>query len=59
MHILHLRTPGHTKLITRFLDLAGPFMCNSAKKYKLVGMVLLWVVRMRDKYYALFVGVPC
>ena len=35
---------GHTKLITCFLDSAGPFLSNSAKKCKLVGVVILWEV---------------
>ena len=46
---------GHTKLITRFSDPAGPFCEIQQKKDKLVGVVLLWAVRMRDKYYAVFV----
>ena len=29
-----------------------------SKKYKLVGVVLLWVVHMDDVHYALFMGVP-
>ena len=40
---------------TCFSDPAGPFLLNSAKKYELVGVVLLLVVRMRDKYCAMFV----
>ena len=46
-------TQGHTKLITYLSDPAGSIKIQQ----KLVGVVILWEVRMRNKYYAVLVGV--
>ena len=38
---LSIKNLGHTKLIACFSDPVGLFLWNSAKKYKLVGVVLI------------------